>query len=77
MLALALWNRDSGRCGRCGLWIDPTLDYRDPWALTIGHIQPHALGGTYDPANLRAEHRLCNLSGGAREPSPIASPVAP
>jgi 5-methylcytosine-specific restriction endonuclease McrA len=77
LLALALWNRDDGRCGRCGLPIDPTLHWLDPLALTIGHIEPHSLGGTYDPRNLRPEHRVCNLTAGHRDPAAVASPVRP
>ena len=77
MLALALWRRDDGLCGRCGLPIDPALDHRLPGALTIGHIVAHSAGGTYDPRNLQAEHSRCNKSGGNRTPLPIATVVRP
>ena len=77
LLALALWNRDSGRCGRCGLPIDLRHHWLSRYALTIGHIRPHSQGGTYDMDNLRPEHRGCNLSGGTRDPRPMPRIVAP
>lgn len=36
------------------------------WASHVDHITPRALGGTDDPANLRAACRACNLRRGAR-----------
>jgi len=77
MLALALWHAAEGRCRRCGLPIDPTLDYRRPGALTIGHRIPIAKGGTNDPRNLAAEHRRCNLEAGARDERPVSVIVLP
>ena len=35
-------------------------------AVTADHIQPLALGGSHDLANLRAACRSCNSVGGAR-----------
>ena len=77
MLALALHHRDGGLCGRCHRPIPLGLHYTDPQSLTIGHIRPHALGGSYEPDNLRAEHRWCNLTAGMREDTPVANPVTP
>ena len=77
LLAIALWHRDGGLCGRCGLEIDPTLHGYLPGALTIGHVDAIANGGGNDLRNLRAEHRRCNLAAGNREPRPIANPVRP
>lgn len=77
LLALALWHRDDGRCGRCGLPISLGHHWLSRYALTIGHILPHSQGGTYDPSNLRPEHRGCNLSGGVRDPRPTPRIVTP
>lgn len=77
LLAVGLWERDGGLCGRCGLPIDPTLHGYVPGALTIGHIVPIAKGGTNDPRNLRPEHRRCNLEAGDGEARAVASPVLP
>lgn len=77
LLALALWNRDSGRCGRCGLPIILGHDWRSRYALTIGHIRPHSQGGTYDLSNLRPEHRGCNLAAGTRDPRPAPRIITP
>jgi 5-methylcytosine-specific restriction endonuclease McrA len=77
MLALALWHRDGGRCRRCGLPIDPRVDWRRPGALTIGHVVPLARGGTNDDRNLAPEHRGCNLAAGDREERPVATIIRP
>lgn len=73
-----LLERDGNACGRCGLTIDVGLDGMAPDGPTIGHIVPAAEGGTDDLANLRLEHRRCNLAAGARPIPPralIARPV--
>jgi len=75
-VAMSLWERDGGICGRCTYPIDPTLHYTLPGALTIGHVKPLSLGGSNLPPNLRAEHRSCNLDAGARV-SASASPLDP
>lgn len=77
LLALALHTRDHGLCGRCGLLIRLGLPWTSPYALTIGHIRPLALGGSNDVANLRPEHRRCNLSAGTRDTRPVATIVKP
>ena len=64
-IAMALWRRDGGICGRCTRPINPYLHGYLPLALTIGHIIPRALGGSDGWDNLRAEHRVCNLAAGA------------
>jgi 5-methylcytosine-specific restriction endonuclease McrA len=53
-----VWARDDGRCTwlgrdgrRCG----------SRWKLEIDHVQPDALGGTFDPGNLRLLCRAHNL----------------
>lgn len=77
LLAIALWERDGGLCGRCGLEIDPTLHGYLPGALTIGHIDPLSRGGDNGSHNLRPEHRRCNLSAGNRPDRPEARYVIP
>ena len=77
MLALALYHRDGGLCGRCHRPIPLGLHYTEPQSLTIGHIVPHARGGSYEPSNLRPEHRWCNLTAGIRADVPAATPVLP
>ena len=77
MLARALWERDQGKCQRCGLWIDPSLSGALPGGLTIGHVVPLSRGGSNDPSNLGPEHSRCNIAAGAREPRPAAVIVTP
>lgn len=77
MLALALWHRDGGLCGRCRLPIERGIAALLPGGLTIGHIVPVSRGGSNDPTNLRAEHRRCNLEAGNRAERPAAVIVAP
>ena len=46
--------RDGGLCQLCGA----------P-ATVLGHVVPHALGGSAEADNLRAECARCSTSGGA------------
>lgn len=48
--------RDGGICHLCG----------HPGADTADHIIPWSLGGTDNPANLKAAHRHCNRVRGNR-----------
>lgn len=48
--------RDGGRCHLCGA----------EGADTADHLVPRSRGGTDDPSNLRAAHRVCNARRGAR-----------
>lgn len=48
--------RDKGICHLCGMGGADTAD----------HLIPHSKGGTDDLHNLRAAHRFCNVSRGAR-----------
>lgn len=45
-------------CWRCGRGFTPD----DP--ATLGHVQPHALGGSMLRSNLHAEHASCNCRAG-------------
>lgn len=74
-VARALWERDGGRCGRCGHAIRLDVSAMMPDGLTIGHVVPVQAGGTDAPGNLRPEHRRCNLEAGATMPR--ASIVTP
>ena len=48
--------RDGGVCWRCG----------GPGADEVDHVVPLVHGGTSEPGNLRAAHKSCNSSAGAR-----------
>jgi 5-methylcytosine-specific restriction endonuclease McrA len=39
---------------------------KNPWAPSVDHIVPLAVGGTSAPANLRAAHQLCNVKHATR-----------
>jgi 5-methylcytosine-specific restriction endonuclease McrA len=49
-------------CRRCGEPIDPLLSGLHPRGLTIGHVIPARAGGRAELANVRPEHRACNLA---------------
>lgn len=74
---LILRERDGDRCGRCGELIDFARGGMDPAGPTLGHIIPAVDGGSDELANLRLEHRACNLSAGARPTPPRASLAQP
>jgi len=75
--ARRLWQRDAGRCGRCGDPIPYALPWSHPDGLTIGHIVAQSRGGSDSDSNLRPEHNRCNLSAKAGDaPRTIASPIA-
>lgn len=69
--------RHGATCGRCGGSIDLTLSGLHPLGLTIGHIVPVSRGGSDADANLRPEHRRCNLVGAARLTPPRATIARP
>lgn len=48
-----------------------------PLGLTIGHVIPLSHGGSDDDANLRPEHRRCNLAAGNRPTMPRATLATP
>lgn len=53
-------------CYRCRRPIDPALSGLHPLGLTVGHVIPARDGGRAVLANVRPEHRACNLGEGAR-----------
>lgn len=67
--ARLVFDRDGWRCWLCGATIDPDVPRRSRWGATLDHVQPLALGGLHEYANVRAAHMVCNARRGAR-PAP-------
>ncbi|MBU4213558.1 MAG: hypothetical protein KJ792_02755 [Actinobacteria bacterium] len=61
---------DSGQviCPRCGL----PIERGQPWDL--GHVVPHALGGTFERDGDQPEHAYCNRAAGGRLAHTLAAP---
>jgi 5-methylcytosine-specific restriction endonuclease McrA len=64
---LAVYERDEWQCRMpsCTCPEGRDLDQAQvgqcaPWAPSVDHIVPRALGGTNDRSNLRAAHQRCN-----------------
>lgn len=51
-------------CGICGLSINLSLHYPNPWSLTIDHIMPIVKGGATNESNLQPAHFRCNRKKG-------------
>lgn len=68
--ALELAERQKWKCSLCQGRLDPALPHRHMLAITIDHIVPVSLGGTDDPANLNAAHKICNIKKGNRTLGP-------
>jgi hypothetical protein len=49
----------------------------DPWAPTVDHIRPLAVGGPDSRANMRAAHRECNRAGAELQLNLPARPKPP
>jgi 5-methylcytosine-specific restriction endonuclease McrA len=62
-LLLIVLARDGDTCWLCG----------KPGANSPDHLLPQMMGGTHDPANLRAAHRWCNA---ARKATPLGAGLA-
>ena len=54
---MAIYERDGGSCGICGLHV-PRDDFH------LDHVDPLSFGGTHGPENLRVTHRPCNQDRG-------------
>lgn len=61
-----IYERDNWECGICGDAIDRDAGVNDALAPSLDHILPRSLGGGHSSDNLRAAHRFCNASRGAR-----------
>ena len=59
-------NRHEPTCYVCGEPIDYTLRYPNPLAFSVEHVIPRAARPdlTFDTANMRASHHMCNLHRG-------------
>lgn len=55
-----IFERDRWRCHICGKKIRRTAPAPHPLSPSIDHVIPLAVGGTHEPANVRAAHFLCN-----------------
>jgi hypothetical protein len=53
-------------CAICGLPINLSLNYPNPWSLTIDHIRPIVKGGATREDNLQPAHFRCNRRKGER-----------
>lgn len=69
--------RDGPVCARCRGVLNLELSGLEPWGPTVGHVIPVSRGGTDDLANLRLEHRKCNLAASDRSDPPMAAIVSP
>ena len=59
-------------CGICGLPVDKSLKYPNPWSATVDHIIPVAKRG--DPIaleNLQLAHRKCNRTKSDKLPTEL------
>ena len=56
---------DNLTCARCGLPIDKTLKFPDPFSATADHITPVA-GGGHNLGPLQPMHLCCNQAEGAK-----------
>lgn len=72
-----LLQRDGPGCGRCHQPINMALPGTHTDGPTVGHVQAATRGGGDELANLRLEHRRCNLAAGNRRTPPAARIVAP
>lgn len=72
-----LFRKQSGFCWLCGTQMR-IGDPRHALTATRDHVIPEALGGTWDPSNIRLAHRVCNLIRGSRvEVICLPPPVRP
>lgn len=58
--------RDGRICGICGVDVDQSISYPDPFSSSLDHIIPLSRGGAHSLANCQLAHLRCNISKGAR-----------
>ena len=66
-LAMILAVHWGGRCHLCGGPVETFTPRGHPYALTIDHIKPRALGGRDTLSNLAPAHLACNMLKGDRQ----------
>lgn len=60
--AVAIVRARHEACHLCGQPIDYDLPWYDPMAFSADELVPVSLGGSpYDPSNIKAAHRICNM----------------
>lgn len=63
-----LWFAQGGRCAACGRTMRRDVGPLHPEAVTIDHVVPKAMGGTYGDNSL-LKHKRCNERKACREPT--------
>lgn len=56
----AVFKRDRGICGICGLPVIYDKQADNNWSGTIDHIEPLSCGGEHSMDNCQLAHRICN-----------------
>lgn len=59
-----MFDRQQGKCWICGDVMLLVSANENPLAATFDHIKPVSLGGTWDEANLKLAHQICNSRRG-------------
>ena len=65
-LLVDIVERDGLQCGACGVSVDLSLAWPDPFSKSVDHIVPLARGGSHSLDNCQLMHLRCNISKGAR-----------
>jgi 5-methylcytosine-specific restriction endonuclease McrA len=60
-MAEALWKRDQGLCGLCGVPVLKNAPATHPRKLQYDHIIPISKNGMHDVSNLQLSCRACNI----------------
>ncbi len=65
--------RNEDTCAWCGHWIDPDLQWPDPWSFSADHVVPVSRGG-HNRGALQAMHLHCNRVRGTKLANEITPP---